>query len=126
MHPAHDQSPSQTHGNCSESFYRKEVERDVKSAPSANAEEKRRMLDLLKRFEEDALDDSPLLGSDDEDDEAENLSVRLQGMDIGASAVPSRKLLLICSFAAHRYCFVRRAMECPDPRRTGQVSSRAQ
>ena len=79
----------------------------MKSAPSANAEEKRRVLDLLKRFEEDALDDSPLLGSDDEGDEAENLSARLQGMDIGASAISSRKLLLlICSYAAHRCCFI--------------------
>ena len=41
------------------------------------------MLDLLKRFEEDALDDSPLLAGDDESD-GDDLAVRLQGMDIGA------------------------------------------
>ena len=39
-------------------------------------------LDLLKRFEEDALDDSPLLAGDDEND-GDDLAVRLQGMDIG-------------------------------------------
>ena len=75
----------QKHGECSESFYRKEVELDVKNAPSANVEEKRRMMELLQRFEEDSLDDSPLLGgSDNEDDDDEDgLHHRLQNVDLG-------------------------------------------
>ena len=45
------------------------------------------MLDLLKRFEEDALDDSPLLGEGDEDeDEGDDLAARLKDLDIGAHA----------------------------------------
>ncbi|KAI0630666.1 hypothetical protein C8Q77DRAFT_219757 [Trametes polyzona] len=79
---------SEKHGDCSESFYRKEVELDVKSEPSANVEEKRRMLELLKRFEEDALDDSPLLGDSDNDDEddADDLEHRLQNIDLDSAS----------------------------------------
>ncbi|KAI0773226.1 hypothetical protein BD413DRAFT_603588 [Trametes elegans] len=76
---------SEKHGDCSESFYRKEVELDVKSAPSANVEEKRRMMDLLKRFEEDALDESPLL-ADEEEDSADDLQKRLQHIDLDCAS----------------------------------------
>lgn len=42
------------------------------------------MLELLKRFEEDSLDDSPLLGdSDNEEDESVDLQRRLQHIDLG-------------------------------------------
>ena len=77
----------QKHGDCSESFYRKEVEIDVTTAPSASTEEKRRMMELLKRFEEDSLDDSPLLDdSDNEDDDGvDGLQRRMQNVDLGAS-----------------------------------------
>ena len=75
----------QKHGDCSESFYRKEVELDVKSAPSASTEEKRGMMELLKRFEEDALDESPLLDDWDNEDGVDDLQKRLQDFDLGAS-----------------------------------------
>ena len=55
----------------------------MKSAPSANVEERRRMMDLLKRFEEDALEDSPLLG-DEDDEDSNDLHERLQNIDLGA------------------------------------------
>ena len=74
----------QKHGECSESFYRKEIEQDVKSAPAASVEERRRMMDLLKRFEEDALEDSPLLGDEDDDEDGNDLHERLQNIDLGA------------------------------------------
>ncbi|TBU30173.1 hypothetical protein BD311DRAFT_659626 [Dichomitus squalens] len=79
---------SEKHGDCSESFYRKEVELDVKSAPSASAEEKRRMMELLKRFEEDSLDDSPLLDDTDNEDEdgADDLQRRLQSIDLDTAS----------------------------------------
>ncbi|KAI0675911.1 hypothetical protein C8Q78DRAFT_963923 [Trametes maxima] len=78
---------SEKHANCSESFYRKEVELDVKSAPSASVEEKRRMMDLLKRFEEDALEESPLLKDLDNDEagEAEDLEKRLKNIDLDSA-----------------------------------------
>ncbi|KAH9893328.1 hypothetical protein C8Q73DRAFT_648077 [Cubamyces lactineus] len=79
---------SEKHGDCSETFYKKEVELDVKSAPSASVEEKRRMMDLLKRFEDDSLDDSPLLAdSDNEDDnDADDLHSRLQNIDLDSAS----------------------------------------
>ncbi|KAI0352088.1 hypothetical protein OH77DRAFT_1409888 [Trametes cingulata] len=79
---------SEKHANCSESFYRKEVELDVKSAPSASVEEKRRMMDLLKRFEEDSLDESPLLADSDNEDEddADDLHRRLQNIDLDSAS----------------------------------------
>ena len=54
----------QKHGDCSKSSYRKEVELDVKTARSASTEEKR----ILKRLEEDSLNDSPLLDDSDSED----------------------------------------------------------
>ena len=45
------------------------------------------MMELLKRFEEDALDESPLLDDSDNEDEdgAYDLQRRLQNIDLGAS-----------------------------------------
>ncbi|KAI0832073.1 hypothetical protein BC628DRAFT_1453207 [Trametes gibbosa] len=78
---------SEKHGDCSETFYRKEVELDVKTAPSASVEEKRRMMDLLRRFEEDALDDSPLLADADNDEsDTEGLSARLENVDLDSAS----------------------------------------
>ncbi|KAI0363141.1 hypothetical protein BV20DRAFT_1007803 [Pilatotrama ljubarskyi] len=79
---------SEKHADCSESFYRKEVELDVKSAPSASVEEKRRMMDLLKRFEEDSLDESPLLADSDNEDEegTDDLHSRLQNLDLDSAS----------------------------------------
>ena len=68
----------QEHAECSEAFYKKEIASDVKTAPKSK-EEKQKMLDLLKRFEGDTLDD-PL----DEED-ASNLADRLESLDIGKS-----------------------------------------
>ena len=62
----------------------------MKNAPTTTVEEKRRMMDLLKRFEENALDDSPLLDSDNEDaEEVDELQQRLQDVDLGTSVRPS-------------------------------------
>lgn len=73
----------QAHAECAEGFYRKEIETDVRTEPSKTAEERRRTLELLKRFEEDALDD-PLAELDAEDgDEGADLAGRLGGLDIG-------------------------------------------
>ena len=65
---------------------RDELAREAQSAP---ADERRRMLDLLKRFEEDGLGDSPLLGEDvdADDDDMDDLVERLGGIDVGASLV---------------------------------------
>ncbi|KAJ3482588.1 hypothetical protein NLI96_g6878 [Meripilus lineatus] len=70
---------SQDHAECSEAFYRKEIEADVKATPKSK-EEKQKMIELLRRFEEDTLDD-PL---DDED--ARDLADRLENLDIDSAS----------------------------------------
>ncbi|OCH87816.1 hypothetical protein OBBRIDRAFT_813960 [Obba rivulosa] len=73
---------SDSHAECAESFYRKEIETEVRTEPSKTAEERLRTLELLKRFEEDALDD-PLADLDAGDEDAsEDLASRLGGLDI--------------------------------------------
>ncbi|KAI0785209.1 hypothetical protein C8Q75DRAFT_723127 [Abortiporus biennis] len=72
---------SPNHGECSEAFYRKEIKSDIHSNPSKTAEERTKMMDLLKRFEEDALDESELLEADGGEDEVD-LANRLQSLDM--------------------------------------------
>ncbi|KAI0642320.1 hypothetical protein C8Q79DRAFT_1013608 [Trametes meyenii] len=103
---------SEKHADCSESFYRKEVELDVKSAPSASVEEKRRMMDLLKRFEEDALEDSPLL-EDSDNEEADDLHNRLQNIDLGMNDSASYEELWEALSPSERDKFLR-ALNDPD------------
>ena len=43
------------------------------------------MMELLKGFEEGALDESPLLDDRDNEDGADDLQKRLQNIDLGAS-----------------------------------------
>ncbi|KAL1696759.1 hypothetical protein GGG16DRAFT_42906 [Schizophyllum commune] len=73
----------QSHNQCSEGFYKKQVESDIHGQPSASAEERRRMMEVLKRFEEEAAG-----GGLDEDEEGEDgeegdeLAARLEGVDL--------------------------------------------
>jgi hypothetical protein len=78
----------QPHSQCSETFYRKEVETGIQSEPSKSVEEKQKMMELLKRLEEQSRDDdlNPFeADEDDEDDEhtSDDLAYRLGGLDIG-------------------------------------------
>lgn len=68
---------SQTHGECSEVFYKKEIEHDIKTTPSKTSEERQKMMQLLKRFEEDSLDDGDPLETDEDD-----LASRFEDLDI--------------------------------------------
>jgi len=75
----------QSHSQCSETFYRKEVESGINSEPSKTAEEKLQMVELLKRLEQQSQeDDQTLLETDDDmnEDAASDLAQRLGGMDI--------------------------------------------
>ncbi|KAF4570952.1 hypothetical protein EYR36_001779 [Pleurotus pulmonarius] len=77
----------QSHGECSEGFYRKEVEADIRSEPSKTAEERRRMIELLKNFEEDSLKQDEVDDGEesDDDDETNELSKRLRGVDLDST-----------------------------------------
>ncbi|KAI5895243.1 uncharacterized protein SCHCODRAFT_01087873 [Schizophyllum commune H4-8] len=74
-----------SHNQCSEGFYKKQVASDIQGQPSASAEERRRMMEVLKRFEEAASDG---LGEDldDEDEDGseagDELAARLEGVDL--------------------------------------------
>ncbi|KAJ3817361.1 hypothetical protein F5880DRAFT_1493074, partial [Lentinula raphanica] len=87
---------SPAHADCSESFYKKQIATDARSSLEANptqTQERLKMMEILRRFEED--NDSDSLGQlgegeddgDGEDDEDDDLAKRLAGIDI-ASASP--------------------------------------
>ncbi|EMD38803.1 hypothetical protein CERSUDRAFT_92834 [Gelatoporia subvermispora B] len=73
---------SDSHAECAEAFYRQEIETEVRSEPSKTAEERRRTLELLKRFEEDALDDPLADPAMTDEDDGEDLAERLGELDI--------------------------------------------
>ncbi|PCH44107.1 hypothetical protein WOLCODRAFT_133088 [Wolfiporia cocos MD-104 SS10] len=78
---------SESHSNCSETFYQKELESDVRSAPSASEEEKRKMMELLKQFEQESTDDDLLIpDADEEEDTGDELAYRLGGMDLDSAS----------------------------------------
>ncbi|KAF8519356.1 hypothetical protein BU17DRAFT_47847, partial [Hysterangium stoloniferum] len=60
---------SDAHAECSESFYRKEIETDIKVAPDKSSEERRNMMHLLKRFEEEAASGPDNLDGEEETDD---------------------------------------------------------
>ncbi|KAJ7135483.1 hypothetical protein C8R43DRAFT_929429, partial [Mycena crocata] len=73
---------SEAHSQCSETFYKKEVEFDIRAEPSKTAHERHRMLELLKRFEEDSAAQGELTGEDEDEVDESDLSRRLQSVDL--------------------------------------------
>lgn len=73
---------TQVHSACSESFYKNELETQIKTEPSKSAEERRKMMDMLKRFEEESADDAIALENEEDEDE---LAGRLENVDLGTS-----------------------------------------
>ncbi|KAI4527365.1 hypothetical protein K525DRAFT_186978, partial [Schizophyllum commune Loenen D] len=77
-----------SHNQCSEGFYKKQVESDIHGQASASAEERRRMMEVLKRFEEEAASGGLDEGLDEDEDEDEDgeegdeLAARLEGVDL--------------------------------------------
>ncbi|KAI0684010.1 hypothetical protein BC835DRAFT_1392190 [Cytidiella melzeri] len=63
---------SQTHSDCSEQFYKNELEADIRTNPSQTADERRQMMSLLKRFEEEAAEDEEtMLSAENADEDGE-------------------------------------------------------
>lgn len=71
------------------------MENDIHTAPSKTAEERRKMMDLLKRFEEDAGNEEALLMRDEsgDDEDEDDLASQFESMDIGPSSS-----LFICRY----------------------------
>jgi hypothetical protein len=76
-------NPPQAHAQCSETFYKKEVEADIRAEPSKTAQERQRMLELLKRFEEDSAAQPSPEDEDDGDEDGDDLAHRLQSVNLG-------------------------------------------
>ncbi|KAH9164514.1 hypothetical protein EDB89DRAFT_2139871 [Lactarius sanguifluus] len=76
------------HSQCSEPFYRDQLASDIHTEPSTSATERKAMLELLKRFEQDSPDDpfSRPEESDDDEDPADDLDRRLAGIDLGSAS----------------------------------------
>ncbi|KAI0046486.1 hypothetical protein FA95DRAFT_1606853 [Auriscalpium vulgare] len=79
---------SEMHSQCSEPFYRTQLETDIHSEPSKTAAERTQMLSLLKRFEDDALDDpfADVEGEEGEEDDGEDLQRRMAGIDLESAS----------------------------------------
>ncbi|KAJ7777882.1 hypothetical protein DFH07DRAFT_1036143 [Mycena maculata] len=102
---------SEAHSQCSETFYKKEVESDIRAEPSKTANERQRMLELLKRFEEDSAAQGELesFGDEDEEDDESDISRRLQSVDLESTSPDDLWALLT---PAEREKFLK-AMEDP-------------
>lgn len=76
---------SEAHSQCSETFYKKEIEAGIHSESSTNAVKRAQMLEMLKKFEEESaiIDDE---GSGDEQDDPSDLANRLNSMDLESTS----------------------------------------
>lgn len=70
------------HNRCSETFYKKEIETEIHAEPSKNAQERQKMMDLLKKFEEESVADQTLL-EEDEGEGPSDLVRRFEAVDLG-------------------------------------------
>ncbi|CAK9782884.1 hypothetical protein CC85DRAFT_240382 [Cutaneotrichosporon oleaginosum] len=102
------------HAQCSEPFYRDTVKAAIAEDPGAQAEERRAMLDMLRRFEESAAEGEDVLASlEVEDEDEDDLVAALEGVDLGelsvrcadADTVDSNELLRRLP-QAHRNAFL--------------------
>ncbi|KAN0130040.1 hypothetical protein V8E53_012194 [Lactarius tabidus] len=79
---------SEAHSQCSEPFYRDQLASDIHTESSTSAAERKAMLELLKRFEQDNLDD-PFAhpeNSDDDEGPVDDLERRLAGVDLESAS----------------------------------------
>ncbi|KAG6821468.1 hypothetical protein H0H93_010192 [Arthromyces matolae] len=80
-----DKTP-QAHSQCSESFYKKELELQIQSEPSKTPQERLKMMEMLKKFEEENQEGTGLDSEPEQSDE-EDLAHRFEGLDLGMSGV---------------------------------------
>ncbi|KAH8997186.1 hypothetical protein EDB86DRAFT_2916142 [Lactarius hatsudake] len=74
------------HSQCSEPFYRDQLASDIHTEPSTSATERKAMLELLKRFEQDSPDDPFSHPEESDDDEEDDLERRLAGIDLESAS----------------------------------------
>ncbi|BEI81051.1 hypothetical protein CcaverHIS002_0202110 [Cutaneotrichosporon cavernicola] len=93
------------HTQCSEPFYRDSVRTAIAEDPAAQAEERRAMLDMLRRFEEGAAEGEDVLAAleAENDEDEDDLAAALEGVDL--DTVDSNELLRRLP-PAHRDAFL--------------------
>ncbi|KAG8748592.1 hypothetical protein FRC12_013831 [Ceratobasidium sp. 428] len=70
---------SESHSGCTETFYKTALAEQIQGEPTRSNQEKQQMLELLKRFEEEAAED------EDEEGDINNIASRLQGVDLDSA-----------------------------------------
>ncbi|KAF9269090.1 hypothetical protein L218DRAFT_418922 [Marasmius fiardii PR-910] len=75
---------SPVHSDCSETFYKKEIQNGIDNQPAKSAKERLTMMEILKRFEDSSLDDEGLF--DDDDEGEDDLANRFEGVDLENAA----------------------------------------
>ena len=81
LHCRQTHSGEKAHNRCSENFYKREVESDIRAQPSKSANEQMKTLELLKKFEEETAND--LEGVDSDDDDHLDIAQRFAGLNLG-------------------------------------------
>jgi hypothetical protein len=77
---------NQKHADCSEEFYRREVESDIRTTPSKTQDERRQMMELLHCFEEtDIKEPSGEEENEGDSDSDDDLAERLASVDLGTT-----------------------------------------
>ena len=83
----------QTHRQCSEPFYRTTVLDQIAADPKAGIEEKKKMMDMLRRFEDEQLEGGETFTTlDRHQEEEDELLEKLEGVDLGGYRSGSRKV----------------------------------
>lgn len=75
----------QGHSQCSETFYRKEVESGIQAEPSKSIAERMQMMQLLERLDKECGEQDIPEQYEYEEDE-DGLAQRLEGLDLGESS----------------------------------------
>ncbi|KAI6035863.1 hypothetical protein EDC04DRAFT_3032527, partial [Pisolithus marmoratus] len=78
---------SETHAQCSETFYRKEIASGVSLDSSKTTQEREKILGILRQLDDESLQDNGEFShvSDDDDDD-ESLEKRLAGLEIDSAS----------------------------------------
>ncbi|KAF8551352.1 hypothetical protein OG21DRAFT_291769 [Imleria badia] len=86
---------SEPHSRCSEMFYRKEIELGIKSESSKTEGDRNKMIELLKRIEDQsAADEDGLFHPPDEENGEDSLAHRFSAIDISSASADDLLRLL--------------------------------
>ncbi|KAF8312083.1 hypothetical protein DL93DRAFT_2082441 [Clavulina sp. PMI_390] len=73
---------SEAHNQCTESFYRSAIEDEIRTKPDTSVDDRRSMLEMLKRLEDDAGEADSDGSDDDDENDTSQLAQKLNGLDL--------------------------------------------